>query len=109
MRLQFTDICFSVRTEKYTCYPSYKAIGYAVSVSVNTDRKFVAKLEERKLIAAESTVVPSKDGQPRNGTLRYTIRPIQEALDYDQNCCLLEFDVMIEQQETDVKSRNWRK
>ena len=69
-------------------------------MSFNTVRKYVAKLEERKLITTEPTIVSTEDGQPRNGTLLYTIRPIQEALDYDQECRMLEFDAKIERQET---------
>ena len=82
-------------------YPSYKTIGDAIGVSINTVRKYVARLEERKLITTEPTIVSSEDGQLRNGTLLYTIRPIQEALDYDQERCLLELDATLEQQKTE--------
>ena len=39
------------------------------------------ELVDKGLISTESTTVISKDGKPRNGSLRYTIRPIQEAMD----------------------------
>lgn len=65
----------------YQCYASYKTIGRAVRMSVNTVAKYVRELEERKLIHAEPTVVRGKDGRPRNGVLLYTILPIQCAVD----------------------------
>ena len=34
----------------YQCYPSYSTIGSAVGMSKNTVRKYVAELEERRLI-----------------------------------------------------------
>ena len=64
----------------YRCYPSYKTIGKAVGMSQNTVRKYVAQLEERQLITTEPTSIITKDGRKRNGSLMYTIRPIQEAL-----------------------------
>ena len=38
-------------------------------------------LEEKGLIRPEPTTITTKDGRIRNGSLRYTIRPIQEALE----------------------------
>ena len=65
----------------YQCWPSYKTIGRAVGMSQNTVRKYVVALEEKALIRTEPTSVYTKSGQKRNGSLLYTIRPIQEALD----------------------------
>lgn len=65
----------------FECYASHKTIGKAVGVSPNTVRKYVSMLEERGLITTEHTTVTLKDGTKRNGTLKYCIRPIQEALD----------------------------
>ena len=39
-------------------------------------------LVEKRLIYTEPTTVTLKDGTKRNGSLLYTIRPIQEAKDY---------------------------
>lgn len=50
-------------------------------MSVNTVRKYVAELEDRGLIVTESTSVTTRDGRKHNGTLRYTILPIQNAVD----------------------------
>ena len=66
----------------YQCHPSYRTIGKAVQLSENTVRKYVASLEEKGLIRTEpSTTITTKDGRVRNGSLIYTIRPIQEALE----------------------------
>ena len=66
----------------FQCYPSYKTIGSAVGMSVNTVRKYVGALEKKHLITTEWTMVRTKSGKAHNGTLKYTIRPIQEAIDY---------------------------
>ena len=65
----------------YQCHPSYRTIGRAVRLSENTVRKYVAGLEEKGLIRTESSTIITKDGRMRNGSLIYTIRPIQEALE----------------------------
>ena len=70
--------------EKYECYPSYKTIGKALKIkSKNTVAKYVAELEEKSLIYTESTEVVLKNGKKRNGNLKYTIRPIRDALEYN--------------------------
>lgn len=65
----------------YQCYPSYTSIGKSVSMSVNTVRKYVAELEEQGLVVTEPTSIVTSDGHKRNGSLRYTILPIQNAVD----------------------------
>ena len=50
-------------------------------LSENTVRKYVAGLEEKGLIRTEPSTIITKDGRVRNGSLIYTIRPIQEALE----------------------------
>ena len=67
--------------ETYQCHPSYRTIGRAVKMCENTVRKYVLGLEEKGLIFTEPTTITTKDGRIRNGSLRYTIRPIQEALE----------------------------
>ena len=66
----------------FQCYPGYKTIGSAVGMSVNTVRKYVQSLEKKRLITTEWTMVRTKSGKAHNGTLKYTIRPIQEAINY---------------------------
>ncbi len=66
----------------YQSYAGYNTIGKAAKMSANTVRKYVVELEDRQLIRTEPTSVITKDGRKRNGTLRYYIRPIQEAVDH---------------------------
>ena len=66
----------------FQCYPGYKTIGSAVGMSVNTVRKYVQSLEKKRLITTEWTMVRTKSGKAHNGTLKYTIRPIAEAVEY---------------------------
>ncbi len=67
--------------ETYQCYPSYKKIGQAISLSPNTVAKCVWALEDKGLITTEPTKISAANGKPRNGSLLYTILPIQSALD----------------------------
>ena len=53
-----------------------------MKMSPNTVRKYVDGLREKKLITTEPTQVTTKNGRKRNGNLRYTIRPIEEAVQY---------------------------
>lgn len=64
----------------FQCHPSYRAIGNAVRLSNNTVRKHVQSLEDKQLITTEPTAVRYKSGVKRNGSLLYTIRPIEEAV-----------------------------
>lgn len=64
----------------FQCHPSYKTIGKALKMSQNTVRKYVFGLIDKKLITAEPTKIQSKDGRKRNGSLLYTILPIEEAV-----------------------------
>lgn len=69
----------------YQCYPSYKTIGRAVGMSTNTVQKYIFELADKGFITIEPTSIITKSGQKRNGSHRYTIRPIQEVLDlYNQ-------------------------
>lgn len=64
----------------YQCHPSYKTIGRAVGLSGNTVRKYVQGLEDKRLIRTEPTQITCRDGRRKNGTLLYTILPIDEAV-----------------------------
>ena len=74
--------CADRRTHR--CWPSYKTIGAATQLSVNTVRKHVCALADKGLISTEDTTVFTKAGLKRNGSLLYTIRPFQEVLDAHQ-------------------------
>ena len=77
----YSYLLFCEDQKTYQCYPSCASIGKSVNMSANTVRKYVAELEERGLIVTESTSIVTRDGRKRNGTLRYTILPIQNAVD----------------------------
>ena len=64
----------------YQCYPSYRTIGEAVGMSRNTVAKYVRQLEEKGLIRTERTTVTLKNGRKRNGSLLYTILPVEQVL-----------------------------
>ena len=61
----------------FQCHPSYATIGEACGLSVNTVRKYVESLQHRGLIYTEPTKVTTRDGRAHNGSLLYTILPIQ--------------------------------
>ena len=79
----------------FQCHPSYKTIGNAVGMSKNTVKKYVDRLIEKQLITVEPTSVITQNGEKRNGNLRYTIRPIAEALEqyYEQQLIRLHEEV----------------
>lgn len=65
----------------HQCWPSYKKIAKEVGLSPKTVKKYVAELVDKGLISTENTTVITKKGIKRNGSLRYTIRPIKEAVE----------------------------
>ena len=82
----YAYLLFCEDRQTFQCWPSYRKIGEAVGLSPNTIRKHIRALEEHELLITEPTLVTTKDGKARNGNLRFTIRPIQFALqqDYDR-------------------------
>ena len=65
----------------YQCWPSYTTIGNAVGRAKNTVMRYVDVLAEKGLIYTEPTSVLMRSGIKKNGNLRYTIRPIHEAVE----------------------------
>ena len=90
----YAYLLFCEDRQTFQCWPSYRKIGEAVDLSPNTIRKHIRSLEERGLLVTEPTTVTTKDGCKRNGNLRFTIRPIQAALqqDYDRQMQQLDED-----------------
>ena len=82
----------------FQCHPSYKTIGSAVGLSKNTVKKYIDGLVAKQLITTEPTTVITKKGQKHNGTLLYTIRPIQEAVEYRYQQQLRHFEAEIYRQ-----------
>ena len=68
-------------------------------MSKNTVRKYVKSLEDKKLISTQPTTIIKKDGHKQNGSLLYTIRPIEEAVNYyyEKQMIKLEEDVQRKQ------------
>ena len=56
-------------------------VAKVLGVSRNTVRKYVQELEERGLIRTERTSIITRDGRKQNGSLLYTILPIQFSID----------------------------
>ena len=86
----------SENRQTYQCTASYRTIGHATGMSVNTVRKYVVELEERGLITTERTTVTTRDGRILNGCLRYTILPIQQVVEAYHQRQLAEADGMLE-------------
>ena len=75
-------LMFCEDRETYQCWPSIGKICQHTGMSANTVAKYIRQLEEKLLIDIEPTKVRTKSGEVRNGTLQFTIRPIQEAVNY---------------------------
>ena len=78
----YAYLMFCEDGETHQCWPSIGKICQHTGMSANTAAKYIRQLEERQLIDVEPTKVRMKSGEVRNGTLQFTIRPIQEAVNY---------------------------
>ena len=93
--------CYLRRRENqrtHQCWPSYKTIGDAVAMCVNTVSRHVKKLEECGLIAVEPTKVTTKAGVTRNGTLQFTLLPSQNVIARHYEEKLAELELATERQ-----------
>ena len=78
----YAYLMFCEDGETHQCWPSIGKICQHTGMSANTVAKYIRQLEERQLIDVEPTKVRMKSGEVRNGTLQFTIRPVQEAVNY---------------------------
>ena len=78
----YAYLMFCEDGETHKCWPSIGKICQHTGMSANTVAKYIRQLEERQLIDVEPTKVRMKSGEVRNGTLQFTIRPVQEAVNY---------------------------
>ena len=78
----YAYLMFCEDRETHQCWPSIGKICQHTGMSANTVAKYIRQLEEKRLINVEPTKVRTKSGEVRNGTLQFTIRPIQEAVNY---------------------------
>ena len=76
------NLIFCEDRTTHQCWPSIGKICQYTGMSANTVAKYIRQLEEKQLIDVEPTKVRTKSGEVRNGTLQFTIRPIQEAVNY---------------------------
>lgn len=81
-RTLYVYLIFCEDRKTHQCWPSIGRISQHTGMSANTIAKYIRQLEEKQLINVEPTKVRTKSGEVRNGTLQFTIRPIQEAVDY---------------------------
>ena len=63
------------------CHPSEAIIAKRLHLSRNTVAKYVRLLEERGLIITEHTKIITKNGIKKNGSLLYTISPLQKVME----------------------------
>ena len=89
--------------ESYQCYPSYTTIADAINKSKNSVRKYVAELTAKRLIETEHTTVTLKDGRKHNGSLKYTILPINEAIKYHDEVQMRKLKVEQAKRETEKR------
>ncbi len=78
----YAYLIFCEDRKSHQCWPSIGRISQHTGMSANTVAKYIRQLEEKRLIDVEPTKVRTKEGMVRNGTLQFTIRPIQEAVNY---------------------------
>ena len=78
----YAYLIFCEDRKTHQCWPSIGRISQHTGMSANTITKYIRQLEEKQLIDVESTKVRTKRGEVRNGTLQFTVRPIQEAVNY---------------------------
>ena len=66
--------------KNYQCHPSYKTIGQAIGKTKNAVKTYVDSLRDKGLIETKPTTKTAKDGTVLNGSLLYTILPIENAI-----------------------------
>lgn len=98
----YTYLIFCEDREMHQCWPSIGRISQHTGMIANTISKYIRQLEEKRLIDVEPTKVCTKSGEMRNGTLQFTIRPIQEAVNYH-----LERQMAGLPQKKHIRKRRW--
>ena len=78
----YAYLIFCEDRKTHQCWPSIGRISQYTGMSANTVAKYIRQLEDRRLIDVEPTKVRTKSGEVRNGTQLFTIRPIQEAVNF---------------------------
>jgi len=94
----YSYLLYLENRKTFQCWPSYKTIGKAVNMSPNTVRKYVTELVERGLIQTERTTIITQDGRKQNGSLLYTLLPIQFSIQQFYEQKLAKLDAECEQE-----------
>ena len=61
----------------FQCHPSYSTIGAAVGMCKSTVKKHVDGLRRKGMITTDYSTVTTKDERIHNGSLLYTLLPIE--------------------------------
>ena len=77
----YSYLLFCEDRRTHQCYPSYSTIAAAVGLAVYRVMKHIAKPADRQLITVERTSYLDGQGMKWNDNNRYTILPIQRAVD----------------------------
>ena len=75
--LVYAYLMYCEDRKTFQCYPSYATIGEAVGMSKSTVKKYVDGLRKKGMIKTEYTTIKTKDGRIHNGSLLYTLLPIE--------------------------------
>lgn len=102
-KLVYASLRYREDRKTYQCHPSYRTIGRDTGMSVNTVKKYVMELVDKGLVTTENTSIITKDGRKRNGSLLYTLRPIQEAVDKFHERQMAELDTSVERQQAQAR------
>ena len=78
----YAYLIFCEDRKSHQCWSSIGRISQYTGMSANTVVKNIRQLEDKRLINVEPTKVRTKSGKVRNRTLRFTILPIQAAVNY---------------------------
>ena len=85
------------------CWPSYATIGKAVGMGRKTVQKHIHSLVDAGLIQAEDTTIRRRNGRSYNGSLLYTVKPIEQILKEREKEFLAELKL-----EEAQRKWNWR-
>ena len=76
-------------------------------MSKNTVRKYVKSLEDKQLISTQPTTIIKKDGHKQNGSLLYTIRPIDETINHYYEKQMIQLEEEIQRIQIQKKLENY--
>ena len=85
------------------CWPSYATIGRAVGMSRKTVQKHIGALVDKGLIQTEETTIRRKNGFVYNGSLLYTLKPIQQVIRQHEKEILAELKLAEAQRKWDQR------